>query len=159
MPVVGFDHAAIPIERPEEMIAFYKRLGFAIVGEQEWRDGKRGGFAIQFGESKINAHPPAVWSNPSFTLRGPTALPGCGDFCFVWAGGLEALQHTLAAAGAVIEQGPVPREGGRGGGHARGTSIYTRDPDRNLLEFIVYDQAYSGRDALSRAALVPGAAL
>ena len=35
--------------------------------------------------------------------------------------------------------GPVPREGGRGGGRDMGVSIYTRDPDHNLLEFIVYE--------------------
>ena len=74
----------------------------------------------------------------AFTLRGPTAQPGCGDFCFVWSGALPALLDALANAGAEIEEGPVERVGGRAGGRAKGTSVYTRDPDRNLLEFIVY---------------------
>ena len=144
MPVVGFDHAAIPAGDAEAMIAFYRRLGFTILGEAEWRSGASRIFSIVFGDSKINVHGPDFWPQPEFTLRGPTAVPGCGDFCFVWAGGLEALQETLAAAGAEIEEGPVPRQGGRGGGQAQGTSIYTRDPDRNLLEFIVYDEPPAG---------------
>ena len=41
-------------------------------------------------------------------------------------------------AGAALEVGPVPHEGGRDGGRRVGTSLYTRDPDGNLLEFIVY---------------------
>ena len=139
MPVAGFDHAAIPIGDPEAMIAFYRRLGFTIVGEEQWREGTARIFSIQFGDSKINAHLPDFWSDPAFTLRGPTALPGCGDFCFVWDGTLEDLQAMLRSAEAEIVEGPVPRQGGRAGGTAVGTSIYTRDPDRNLLEFIVYE--------------------
>ena len=38
----------------------------------------------------------------------------------------------------------MPRQGGRSGGQDWGTSIYTRDPDRNLLEFIVYDEVAQG---------------
>ena len=45
---------------------------------------------------------------------------------------------AAAAVRPVVTPGPVPREGGRGGGKAAGTSVYTRDPDGNLLEFIVY---------------------
>jgi catechol 2,3-dioxygenase-like lactoylglutathione lyase family enzyme len=138
MTVSGFDHVAMPVERTEAMIAFYKRLGFPILGEDAWRSGTRPFLAIQVGENKINVHPPELWSRTEFTLRGPAARPGCGDFCFVWDGDLAALQAMLTAAGAPIEAGPVPREGGRGGGTRVGTSMYTRDPDGNLLEFIIY---------------------
>ena len=139
MPVTRFDHVSIPTERPEELMAFYRRLGFEVLGEEEWRRGEARIFALAFGDSKINVHLPVLWESDDFTLRGPSARPGCGDFCFAWEGGLEALQSTLAAAGAAIEAGPVPRIGGRGGGRDEGTSVYTRDPDQNLLEFIVYD--------------------
>ena len=138
MPVASFDHASIPIGDPERMIEFYRRLGFGVAGEQEWRDGKSPIFAFTFGDSKINCHGPELWQRESFTLRGPTAQPGCGDFCFVWDGDLDSLEQTLRDAGAKVEEGPVQRQGGRDGGTAVGTSIYTRDPDRNLLEFIVY---------------------
>ncbi|HEX5140313.1 MAG TPA: VOC family protein [Dehalococcoidia bacterium] len=138
MPIASFDHAVIPTSQPEEMIAFYKRLGFSVVNEDAWREGRARMFAFAFGNSKINVHPPEVWQNKAFTLRGPGAVPGCGDFCFVWDGSIEDAKAMLQAAGAEVVEGPVPREGGRGGGTTTGTSVYTRDPDQNLLEFIVY---------------------
>jgi catechol 2,3-dioxygenase-like lactoylglutathione lyase family enzyme len=138
MTIAGFDHVAIPAERVEEMIVFYKRLGFTILDEERWRAGSTPVFAIQFGQHKINVHPPALRARPEFTLRGRSATPGCGDFCFVWEGSLDDLTARLRDAGAAIEAGPVPRQGGRGGGTATGASVYTRDPDGNLLEFIVY---------------------
>ena len=139
MTISGFDHVAIPAQHVEDLLAFYKRLGFAIAGEAEWRAGKTPLIAIVFGQNKINVHPPELWTRSSFTLRGPAASPGCGDFCFVWDGDVAGLSARLAEAGAPIEVGPVPRQGGRNGGAKMGTSVYTRDPDQNLLEFIVYD--------------------
>jgi catechol 2,3-dioxygenase-like lactoylglutathione lyase family enzyme len=56
----------------------------------------------------------------------------------VWSGTIAALEEMLAAVGAAVEEGPVERQGGRGGGRTMGTSLYTRDPDGNLLEFITY---------------------
>jgi catechol 2,3-dioxygenase-like lactoylglutathione lyase family enzyme len=139
MAVRAFDHAVIPTAQPDEMIAFYRSLGFSVVGEEAWREGRSPMFAFAFGDNKINVHPPAVWQNQSFTLRGPSALPGCGDFCFVWDGDVEALQALLAEAKAEVIVGPVQRQGGKQLGAAYGTSHYTRDPDGNLLEFIIYE--------------------
>jgi catechol 2,3-dioxygenase-like lactoylglutathione lyase family enzyme len=139
MPIAAFDHAAIPTARPEEMIAFYERLGFEAVGAREWREGKARAFSLAFGDAKINVHPPDVWQNERFTLRGPTAVPGCGDFCFVWHGTVEDAKALIEAAGAEVIEGPVSRVGGRAAGTATGTSVYTRDPDGNLLELITYE--------------------
>lgn len=136
--VAAFDHVAIPTGRPEEMLRFYHTLRFTVPSPEEWRARGQPFFTIQFGDNKINVHAPALWGDAGFTLRGPTAQPGCGDFCFVWPGSLEELRQMLHDAGAPSEEGPVERVGGRDGGRARGMSIYTRDPDRNLLEFIVY---------------------
>ncbi len=44
----------------------------------------------------------------------------------------------MREVGAEVEEGPVDRTGGRNGGTATGTSFYIRDPDENLLEFIIY---------------------
>jgi catechol 2,3-dioxygenase-like lactoylglutathione lyase family enzyme len=141
MTVTAFDHVAIPTAKPEEMLRFYRALGFSAPTPEAWRAQNVPFFAVQFGENKINVHAPGLWQNTGFTLRGPTAQPGCGDFCFVWSGTMAELMGTLQRAGAAIEEGPVERIGGRRGGHAKGTSIYTRDPDQNLLEFIVYGPA------------------
>ena len=141
VPVTGFDHAAIPTADSERLIAFYSSLGFGIDGEDAWRAGTLPIFSITFGDNKINVHPEALVEHRGqpWYLRGPTAEPGCGDFCFVWEGGIDTLLARLAAAGVEPIEGPVPRIGGRAAGTGSGVSVYTRDPDENLLEFISYD--------------------
>ena len=131
--ISAFDHVAIPMERVEDMVQFYTDLGCRV-------DSQNSGLihAVIFGDNKINFHAPELWKPGQFTLRGPSALPGCGDLCFVWRGSQQELLDTLNKAGAAIEEGPVERTGGMNGGSTRGISIYTRDPDSNLLEFIMY---------------------
>lgn len=141
MPVTGFDHIALPTSDPEAMLSFYKRLGFTSPEEAAWRAGRSPVFSLVCGTNKINVHPPTFRT----TLKGPTAVPGCGDLCLVWEGGLGALQAFLAEAGIEVIEGPVDRTGGRGGGMARSVSVYVRDPDRNLLEFMCYGEAPVGR--------------
>jgi catechol 2,3-dioxygenase-like lactoylglutathione lyase family enzyme len=136
MPIAAFDHVALPVAHAEAMIRFYGRLGFEVPDLERWRESEQVFFSAHFGAQKINFHAPRLWENPEFELRGPAARPGCGDLCFVWEGGSEALRALLADAGAEIVSGPRALRGARG----PGTSVYVRDPDANLLEFIVYDE-------------------
>ena len=126
--VAGFDHVALPMENTEAVLAFYRKLRFDVV------EAKNAAF-VYVGEQMISFHKPALSRRPSFTLRGTAAKPGCGDLCFVWSGKPESLNALLEHAGAKIVEGPVPREGGR---RKAGSSVYTRDPDGNLLEFLIY---------------------
>ena len=128
---------AIPTARPLELIAFYGALGFEVPDRSQIEAPAFPAFEIRFGAQKINVHLPALWQDEKFTLRGPTAKPGCADLCFVWKGSAEELQRTLERAGAEVIAGPMPMRGARG----RGVSVYTRDPERNLVEFIRYDEA------------------
>lgn len=142
MSVAGFDHVALPVSAPEAMIAFYGALGFEVPDAATWRATGVPFFEARFGNQKINFHAPEMWQREAFTLRGPTALPGCGDLCFVWDGTVESLRERLEAASVAIEAGPVELRGARG----PGLSTYVRDPEENLLEFIVYPQAESPLD-------------
>ena len=112
------------------MRAFYEALGF------RW-DATNAPqlYAAKLADQKLNFHDPVLWENPRFTLRGPHAQPGCGDFCFVWKDQLDTLMDLLSTNQIEIELGPVERVGGAG----MGRSIYVRDPDNNLIEFINYD--------------------
>lgn len=134
MSTVSIDHIAMPTANAERLMEFYKRLGFTINDEEAWRKGEVGIFSIQIGDSKINVHPEGYTA----TLRGNTAVPGCTDICFVWDGTAEECQEMLAAAGVKVIRGPGPRKGARAGGGLPAVSLYTRDPDDNLLEWMIY---------------------
>ena len=126
--VRGFDHVAVPMQNTEAMTTFYRALGLQLTETPT-------AVSVYIGDQMINFHRPARWQNPADTLRAPAARPPCGDFCVVWDGTLDALKATLDRAGAKLELGPVERAGGR---RTNGTSLYVRDPDGNLLEFMIY---------------------
>ncbi len=128
--IAGFDHVSLPMRDAEAMIAFYRALGLDVAEHRAFA-------SVYVGRQMINLHRPETWQREGFTLRAPNAAPPCGDLCFVWDGGAEALHARLAEAGATIEEGPVERPGGR---RVTGTSVYTRDPDGNLLEFMIYPE-------------------
>ena len=133
MAIKSFDHIAIPIQNTDAMLSFYRALGFGV-------QDRGNAYSVFFGENKINFHIPERWQTGKVILRGPTAVPGCGDFCFVWEGSVESLKATIERAGAKIIEGPVSRQGGRNNGRDNGTSFYFRDPDSNLLEFMIYPE-------------------
>jgi catechol 2,3-dioxygenase-like lactoylglutathione lyase family enzyme len=126
--VRGFDHVALPMQNTEAMLAFYRSLGLQI------NEGAQA-CSVYIGDQMINFHRPALWQRESFTLRAPSAKPPCGDLCFVWEGTPESLKAWLDRAPAKIIEGPVARQGGR---QKAASSVYVRDPDGNLLEFLIY---------------------
>ena len=129
--ISSFDHVAVPMQNTEAMIAFYRALGLHVMETA-------GRVSVHFGDQKINFHRPASWQRATSTsLRAPAARPPCGDFCFVWTGSEESLTAVLDRTGAEII-GSGLRDGGRALGTVRGMSRYVRDPDGNLLEFMIY---------------------
>ena len=134
MSTVGIDHIAMPTANAERLIAFYKKIGFTINDEDAWRAGDANAFSIQVGDSKINVHPEGYTAS----LRGPTAVPGSADICFVWNGTADACERMLADAGVEVIAGPGPRRGALR--HRNAVSLYARDPDENLLEWMIYDE-------------------
>ncbi len=126
--IKGFDHVALPMQNTDAMLAFYRSLGLEV-------SENANAVSIYIGGQMINFHRPARWQSEAFTLRAPAAKPPCGDLCFVWEGTPEALTAMLDRAAAKIIEGPVARQGGR---QKTGSSVYVRDPDGNLLEFMIY---------------------
>ena len=76
-------------------------------------------------------HGPGVDPHP--VARIPV-VPGNSDLCFEWADSIERAVAHLNEHGVQVEEGPVIRNGARG----QGNSVYFRDPDGSLLEFISY---------------------
>ena len=126
--VRGFDHVALPMQNTDAMLAFYRALGWPVTENAQ-------ACSVYVGNQMINFHRPVLWQRETFTLRAPAAKPPCGDLCFVWDGTPESLKAMLDRAGAKVIEGPVARQGGR---KAAASSVYVRDPDGNLLEFMIY---------------------
>jgi catechol 2,3-dioxygenase-like lactoylglutathione lyase family enzyme len=112
----------------DAMVAFYGALGLDVV-ETPYL------VQVHLGDQMINFHRAEMWQRVDFTLRAPAADPPCGDLCFVWGGSADSLHAALEGAAAPVVEGPVPRRGARG---VDASSVYVRDPDGNLLEFMIY---------------------
>jgi catechol 2,3-dioxygenase-like lactoylglutathione lyase family enzyme len=126
MPVpVQLDHCVIHVSDWETANAFYRDvIGAELIA-------KGAGWAYRFGGQQLNVHGPGL--DPTPVARLPVQ-PGGSDLCFAFDGTAdEALAH-LAEHGVAVELGPVERSGARGDGK----SVYFRDPDGSLLEFISY---------------------
>ena len=89
------------------------------------------GSAYRLGDQQLNVHGPGVHAEP---LAQKPVQPGNSDLCFRWDGPIDGAVAHLERHGVPVEIGPVPRHGARG----EGTSVYFRDPDGSLLEFISY---------------------
>ncbi len=92
------------------------------------------GWSYRFGSQQLNVHGPGVEAAPVARVPVP---PGGSDLCFEWPGTVEEAAEHLRGNGVEVELGPVERFGARGAG----TSVYFRDPDGSLLEFISYRDA------------------
>jgi catechol 2,3-dioxygenase-like lactoylglutathione lyase family enzyme len=119
------DHCVIAVSDWERSNSFYRDvLGAELVA-------RGAGWAYRFGGQQLNVHGPGVISGPDAAIP---VVPGNSDLCFVWDGPIvDAVAH-LGERGVAIEEGPVERDGAGGAGQ----SVYFRDPDGTLLEFISY---------------------
>ncbi|MGL4494331.1 MAG: VOC family protein [Beijerinckiaceae bacterium] len=125
MSKISFDHCVIHVGDWQRSIAFYRDvLGAEIIPN-------RLGAMFRFGPVQLNTHGPDQIGTP--VAKFPV-MPGNSDLCFEWHGTIEEAKAHLDRCQVAIELGPVERLGARG----KGTSLYFRDPDGSLLEFIVY---------------------
>jgi catechol 2,3-dioxygenase-like lactoylglutathione lyase family enzyme len=133
MAVEGIDHLAITVADVEATVAWYARvLEAEALYLDQWREGAIPVVLLQVGRNRLSVHEAAAPAKPHAAV--PTV--GSVDLCFRWSGPLtDALAH-LGRQDVPIVEGPVPRPAANG---ERGESIYFRDPDGNLLEFLSVD--------------------
>jgi catechol 2,3-dioxygenase-like lactoylglutathione lyase family enzyme len=122
---VKLDLCVVHVSAWERSNAFYRDVLGAEIVERPV------GFAYRFGDTQLNLHGPGL--HPAEVARLPVQ-PGNSDICFEWKGPIaDAIAH-LSAHGIAVERGPMQRFGAKG----QGTSVYFRDPDGSLMEFISY---------------------
>jgi catechol 2,3-dioxygenase-like lactoylglutathione lyase family enzyme len=122
---VKLDHSVVHVSDRERSDAFYRDvLGAELVGVAKIR-------MYRFGDAQLNVHGPGLDAKP--VARIPVA-PGNSDICFEWPGPVEEAVAHLAKCGVPIDCGPQRGFGAKG----LGDSVYFRDPDGTLLEFISY---------------------
>jgi catechol 2,3-dioxygenase-like lactoylglutathione lyase family enzyme len=125
--ITRLDHSVIAVSDWEVSNRFYRDvLGAELVPAGE------GHVAYRLGDTQLNVHGPNT--DLSENVARLPVRPGNSDLCFVWPGPIEEAIAHLGRQGVEIETGPVERLGAGG----TGTSVYFRDPDGSLLEYISY---------------------
>ncbi len=124
--MIKLDHCVIHVSNWERSNAFYHD----VLGAELVKVGA--GWSYRFGETQLNCHGPGVQATPLAQLP---VMPGGSDLCFIWPETIEAAIAHLQNHHVEIEVGPVRRFGSRGAG----SSVYFRDPDGSLMEFMAYE--------------------
>jgi catechol 2,3-dioxygenase-like lactoylglutathione lyase family enzyme len=123
---LDLDHSVLAVSDWDRSNVFYRDvLGAEVIRLESGR------YAYRLPNTQLNVHGPG---EPASELARIPVAPGGSDLCFVWPGSPEEAVAHLQEKGVEIEAGPVPRFGARG----PGISVYFRDPDGSLLEFISY---------------------
>ena len=122
---VKLDHCVISVSRWKRSNRFYREvLGAELVPLAH-------GWAYRWGGEQLNVHGPGQPGDPNARIPVPA---GGSDLCFEWSGPIETAIAHLREHGVPVEEGPVVRTGAKG----NGISVYFRDPDGSLMEFISY---------------------
>ena len=122
------DHAVIAVSDWDVATRFYRD----VVGAEVVPIGPGPRVSFRLSRTQLNVHGPGFM--PSDNVARLPVRPGNSDICFLWDGPIEEAVAHLERHGIAVETGPVERQGAQG----RGTSVYFRDPDGSLLEFISY---------------------
>ncbi len=119
------DHSVVHVSDRVVSDAFYRDvLGAELVEIAGIR-------MYRFSDAQLNVHGPGLDAKPVARIPVP---PGGSDLCFEWDGPIAGAVEHLKGRGVAIDCGPQTGFGAKG----LGTSVYFRDPDGTLLEFITY---------------------
>src|SRR5579862_6234224 len=131
MPITGIDHFSGHLHDPskmEETMDFYRKLGFNVLLDSEWRSGLSDKIAVYAGEQRMNIRPDT----------SSNVAPHVG---WIWEGGIDNFVEHVEAMGLEVHSGPTPAVAGRDNATARGIVVIVRDPEGAWVAFVSYDPA------------------
>lgn len=125
--ILGIDHVVMNTHDVEATAAWYVK----VLGFRRETFGAQQRVALRFGEQKFNLRP----TGDSAWGTCPVETPGALDLCFRARGPIDAVIAHLRECRVAIEHGPFEQVGALG----KMSSVYCRDPDRNLIEIASYE--------------------
>jgi catechol 2,3-dioxygenase-like lactoylglutathione lyase family enzyme len=135
MPVRGIDHVAVTVDDVERTVLFYQDLlGAEVLFLDRFRESNFSVVTLVIGANRINVHPSPPRAPRHLTAKSPT--PGSVDICFRWDGPISEAIALVESRGLPVIDGSSPRPAADG---TQAISVYTLDPDGNLLEFLTTD--------------------
>lgn len=125
---LSLDHLVLTVKDLDASIHWYGK--YLAMKHTSFTSGGVERHALVFGGQKINLH----LSGHEFEPRAQTVQPGSGDLCFLVEDPVDDVLQRLQDDGIGVLEGNkvVDRTGARG----KLRSLYVRDPDGNLIEYL-----------------------
>lgn len=124
----SLDHFVLTVKDISATIKWYSEM--LNMSSTSFTSGGVERHALKFGDQKINLHQ----SGKEFEPKAQNVQPGSGDLCFLVEDKVDDVLLRLKEKNIHILEGGkvVDRTGARG----KLRSVYVRDPDGNLVEYV-----------------------
>ncbi|MGD8785593.1 MAG: VOC family protein [Thioalkalispiraceae bacterium] len=136
------DHIGVRVTDFERSVVFYQQFGFAVIRE----DLNERVMVLRHPNSmELNLLDSAERGDQpmqNVLMDEPVKYPGYTHIAFQVANVTHAA-HYLTALGMTLTEGPVEFGDGK-------TSIFIRDPDRNVIEFTQHPLRHTSRQEVTR---------
>lgn len=135
--VTSLDHLVLTVKDLNASVSFYEK--FLGMKHTSFTSGGVERHALAFGSQKINLH----ISGKEFEPKAERVQPGSADLCFLVQDRVdEVLERLKSEQVNILEDAKVvDRTGARG----KLRSVYIRDPDGNLIEYVQQEPPLQSR--------------
>lgn len=127
MKMRRIDHVVLTVSNLEESMRFYHEVFDMPIIDQQSNDDV---ITLRCGHQLIRLQK----TNRPTNLVANHPTVGAADLCLVAGDKVEDILHHFNSYYVDVIEGPVEKHGSEGAM----TSIYVRDPDKNLIEVSVY---------------------
>ncbi|WP_105956824.1 VOC family protein [Apilactobacillus quenuiae] len=132
MKIKSIDHIVLTVKDIKKSLCFY--VNGLNMQKEIFETDNRKRYALKFGNMKINLHE----INNEFNPKADLPTPGSEDLCLISETPIKKVIQELNDKKIKIIEGPENKHGAMGSI----TSIYLRDPDKNLVEISNYNDRF-----------------